>query len=63
MKSWYFPASVTAMRRSRWGGGPSLLRDNAETFGDDDDNDDNNNTKPSVLSMALLFLPVLILHN
>ena len=56
-----------AMRRCRWGGGQcmlwsSLLHDNTETLDDDNDND-NNNTNLSVLSMALLFLPVLIFHN
>ena len=40
----------------------SLLHDNTETLDDDNDND-NNNTNLSVLSMALLFLPVLIFHN
>jgi len=38
----------------------SLLRVNAETLDDDDDVDNNN---PSLLSMTVLFLPVLILHN
>ena len=63
MKSWYFRARDTDVRRCRWGQcmlWSSLLRDNAETL---DDNDNDNNTSPSVLSTAMLYLPVLILRN
>jgi hypothetical protein len=63
LSSWcYCRASLEVGQYTLWS---SLLRVNAETLDNDynDDDDDDDDNTPSVLSMAVLFLPVLNFHN
>lgn len=39
------------------------IRVNSETLDDDDNDDNKNDNTRSVLSMAVLLLPLLVLHN